>query len=208
MNRVTVFGANGRVGSLVVKELLAKGIHVTAFVHRAKGMTESDKLSIIEGDIHDADAVGRAVSGSGAVISALGSWGTPRKDIQRTGMMHIIPAMREHGIQRIVSLTGSEARAEGDALSVIHRLAHFAAAIGAGKILIDGEVHIKQLETSGLDWTVIRSPIMNERGTDEYTLNDRRPLPWRTINRHAVAGAMVAQLDDEGFVGKAPFINR
>jgi putative NADH-flavin reductase len=208
MKHITVYGANGQVGRLVVKGLLERGHTVTAFVHKNNGLIQTDQLRIIEGDIHDAAAVEAALEATDAVISTLGSWHTPSKDILASGMQHIIPAMQSRGIKRIISLTGAESRAAGDKLSIIHRFAHIGIAIIARKILRDGEVHIKQLESSELDWTVIRSPIMNERGGSHYHLSDRRPLPWQTIHRQAVADALVQQLNDRHFTQKAPFINR
>lgn len=208
MKQIIVFGANGRVGRLVVNRLVAQGYHVTAFVHSASGLAQDNTVQVIEGDVRDHAAVMEAIQGADAVISTLGSWGTSTKDILSSGMAHILPAMSEHGIKRIISLTGSEARASGDRLSPIHRLAHFGVTLAAGKILVDGEVHIKQLEASGLEWTVVRSPIMNSKGSSDYVLSNERPFPWATINRQAVADALVDQLTEVRFVGMAPYISR
>lgn len=208
MKHITVYGANGKVGSLVVQGLLDRGHSVTAFVHRNTGLVASDQLRIVEGDIHDKAAVEAALEGSDAVMSTLGSWGTPTKDILRSGMTSLIPAMQARSIRRVVSLTGAESRAAGDAISLLHRVAHLGAAVIAGKILVDAEVHIKQLEKSDLQWTVLRSPIMNDKGSARYHLTTKRPYPWQTINRQAVADAMVQQLNDNHFAQKAPFITR
>ena len=71
--RVTVFGASGAIGRLVVQQLLDDGHNVTALV-RAPGklaLTHAD-LTVVAGQLSDRDAVERAVSGVDAVISALG----------------------------------------------------------------------------------------------------------------------------------------
>ena len=208
MSKIVVFGANGRVGRLVVTRLLRRGHEVTAFVHAARGMKSKGKLRVIEGDIHDAEAVDTALAGANAAISTLGSWGTPTKDIVATGMKHIIESMERRRIQKVISLTGAEARAANDHLSFIHRAAHIAASVAAGKILRDGEKHIAMLESTELEWTVIRSPVMNESGSARYRLSNRRPYPWQTINRNAVADAMVEMLENEQYVQTSPFINR
>lgn len=208
MKHVTVFGANGKVGSLVVEGLVARGHSVTAFVHRRRDETEHPQVRVVEGDIHDASAVDAALEGSDAVISALGSWHTPTKDILSSGMEAIVPAMERRGIKRIVSLTGAEARAGGDRLGLVHRVAHFAASLAAGKILKDAERHLKKLEASTLEWTVVRSPIMTAAGSSRYRLISKRPVPWSTINRQAVADALVQQLNDRHYNRQAPFITR
>lgn len=208
MKHITVYGANGKVGGLVVQGLLDRGHAVTAFVHRNSGLMPNDHLRIVEGDIHDVAVVESALEGADAVISTLGSWGTPTRDILMSGMTTIIPAMHRRGIKRIISLTGAESRAYGDKISVLHRVAHLGAAVIAGKILRDGETHIAQLEESELQWTVVRSPIMNDKGDAHYHWTTKRPYPWQTINRQAVADAMVQQLNDSHYAGVAPFITR
>ncbi len=205
---IVVFGANGKVGSLVVAQLLAAGHDVRAFVHGTSSLPSHPQLTFVQGDIYNGVDVDTAVSGMDAVISALGSWGTPRKDILQVGMQHIIPAMHTHAVTRIISLTGAEARATGDKQGIIHNLMHGFLSITASKILKDGESHIAQLEASSLNWTVIRSPIMRDTGDPRaYTLGPKRPLPWQTIARTAVATAMTDELEASAWVKRAPFIS-
>lgn len=207
-NQVTVFGANGKVGSMVVDELLKRGYSVVAFVHQSHQLPANGNLKIVQGDIYNAKDVDRALVGSVAIISALGSWGTPKKDILTVGMTHIIPSMRQHGISRIVTLTGADARAPGDSVSIIHRLSHIGIGVVAGKILSDGERHINLLSRSELSWTVVRSPIMSSTppANPSYALSMRRPLPWRTIPRKLVALSMVDVITDARWEQKAPYV--
>ncbi len=207
--QVTVFGANGKVGSLVVKELLLRNYSVVAFVHHAHNFSAHEHLRIVQGDIYNANDVDAAVAGSAIVISTLGSWGTPKKDILTVGMGHIVASMSRHGSARLISLTGAEARAAGDSLSIIHRLMHAGLSVAAGKVLADGEKHIAILEKSGLDWTVVRSPIMTSKQPrgDRYTLSSNRPLPWRFIARRLVVLSMVDLITDTHWQQKAPYIS-
>lgn len=208
--RITVFGAGGKVGRLVVKGALDAGHDVTAFAHHDPKFAKDPRLTVVRGDIHDPEDVVKAVKGADAVISALGSWGTETKDIVSAGTANIIPAMEAAGAGRVISLTGADARAEGDRLSLMHRLTHAAIQVTPPrKILADGERHIRLLERSGLDWTVIRSPIMNERGDrGSFRLGTGRPAPWATVNRHSVALAMLHLLDTDKYSRQAPFITR
>lgn len=208
MKHITVFGASGKVGRLVVERLLRNEYAVTAFVHGSHTFSASDTLHVVTGDVHELHDVRRALKNTDAVVSTLGSWGTSTQDVLRSAMGNIVPEMERTGIRRIVSLTGSEARARGDDLSAIHRVAHRGMSLIAGKVLSDGEAHLSVLEKSSLDWTVVRSPAMTTIGKQGFTLNDKRPLPWQTIHRFAVADAMVAQLEDDRFVQSAPYIHR
>lgn len=203
---IAIFGANGRVGRLVVSEALTRGYAVTAFVHRHANFDDDPRLTIVRGDIHNEDDVRQALARADVVISTLGSWGTKQKDILSAGMRSIIPATQSAGIDRIISLTGADARAAGDTLSIIHRLSHAAISLIAGKILSDGETHIKLLENSQLDWTVIRSPIMTTKNAASYTFTHTRPLPWTTIPRRSVVLALLAELDHDHHSQQALFI--
>jgi putative NADH-flavin reductase len=205
---VTVFGANGRVGQLVVGELLSRKHKVTAFVHNHSAFQTQPLLEIVKGDVGEPSTVHAAIQDADAVISVLSSWGTPSKDILATGMRTIIPAMQAAQAGRIISLTGAEAEASADGRSLIHRVAKISLGLVGGKVLKDGEEHIRLLEQSDLDWTVVRSPIMNERGPARYRLSDERPSPWQTINRHAVALSLVDLLTDEQYMKQAPYISR
>lgn len=205
--QVTVFGANGRVGRRVVAEALRRGYEVVAFVHSKTDLVPSEQLRIVRGDIYNSDDVDRALVGSTAVISALGSWGTSRKDILTVGMTHVLPAMQRQGVSTIVSLTGADARAPGDTLGVIHRLMHAFLMGVAPKIMVDGEQHIALLAESGLDWTVFRSPVMHAGKSGRYALTQKRPLPWQTIAYDSVALAMVNSLQDRTWSKAAPYIS-
>jgi uncharacterized protein len=203
---VAVFGANGRVGSLVVERLVSKGYTVRAFVHGAPKVT-LPTVTYIQGDVADKAQVAEALAGADAVISALGSWGTKDKNVLSTAMERIIPTMQRLGISRIVSLTGVDAQVP-EKHSLVSRLSHFAFSIVAKKIIQDGEAHIALLAASALSWTVVRSPVMNKKGNGAYALNETYPMPWQSVHRHAVAQAMVDQLEAANFHRKAPYIHR
>lgn len=206
--KVAVFGAGGKVGSLVVGELLTRGHQVNAFVHSRPPRAEADGLKIVKGDVYDAPSVTDAIAGCDAVISALSSWHSPRKDVLSAGMTAIIPAMRSAGVSRIISLTGADARVAGDRLGMFHRLSYPLLSLAAGKVLQDGEAHIRQLQESGLQWTVLRSPVMTPGAVEAYALRDDRPLPWTTVPRQAVAKAMCDLLESGGYDGQSPYIVR
>lgn len=207
--KITVFGATGRVGRIIVAECLKRGHTVKAFVHGVSTFEPHENLELIQGDIYEPNDVARAVDGSDAVISALGSWGTKGKDVLTTGMSHIIPAMKSSGITRIISLTGADARFMTDKPNMIQWITHRVFSTIAPSIMIDGESHIKLLAQSGLDWTVVRSPVMNERGkADKYVLRQKLSWPWQTIHRSAVAKAMTDQIEDTSFYKQSPVIHR
>ena len=206
---ITVFGANGRVGSLVVAEALKKGHKVTAFVHGNSLFEDNPILSIVKGDVYNLDDVKNALSGSDCVISTLGSWGTPKKDILSMGMSNIVPAMKELGIKRIVSLTGAGCRAYKAETSMVEKLSRIPLVLLAPKILKDAEKHMKILNESNLDWTVLRSPVMNSSGDKmAYNIVNKYPVPWATINRESVSLALLKLVESDDYNKLPLFIQR
>jgi putative NADH-flavin reductase len=70
---VTVFGATGQIGQLVVGDLLAGGHDVTAYVRSPGKLGHSDpRLVTLAGELSDEARIQQAVRASEAVISALG----------------------------------------------------------------------------------------------------------------------------------------
>lgn len=206
--KVVVFGASGKVGQKVVAELLSRGHKVRAFIYDNSPFDEHKNIEVVSGNVKDLSSVEQAVKGQDAVISTLGSWGTQTKDILSEGMKNIIPAMKESAVERIVSLTGADARYSKDQVTLIGKLIRPILKMVAPKILSDGEKHIELLENSGLGWTVVRSPVMNERGVTSYRLDNKAALPWQTINRNSVSKAIVDCVEKDLFMRQAPVIFR
>lgn len=204
---ITVFGASGRVGRLVVNLLLEGNYNVIAFVHSSGYDVSHPNLTVLRGDVHSVKEVTAALQGSQAVISTLGSWGTPTKDIVSSAMRSIIPAMQQAGISRIITLTGTAARATADKPPLMDKILHKIFSWIAPKIQTDGEMHLRLLEQSDLTWTTLRSPAM--RGSGRFgnpRLVMHPPGPFASTHRKDVATAIVGQLNDTSFISKAPYI--
>ena len=204
---ITIFGASGKVGRLVVEQLLQNGHKVTIFVHSNSPFDASDQVRVVKGDVHDSTAVSEAVRGSDAVISTLGSWHTPTKDILSAAMKSVIPAMENEGSTRIITLTGSGAWAPDEHISFGNRVQHGVFTLVAGKIIQDSEEHLRLLAKSGLDWTCVRAPVMKAGPATEYTLTTDLPKPWEIIPRATVAKAIVDLVADDHFSQRAPHLH-
>lgn len=206
--QVTVFGASGKVGRLVVAELLERGQSVVAFVHSNNPLSAQSGLTVIKGDTANVADVAKALISSQAVISCLGSWGQPGRNVLTTAMDVIIPAMEEQDIKRIVTLTGSGALAPDVVPSFGHKLAiKLLSPFPAGKVFHDGEQHMKLLASSTLDWTSLRSPIMKNDGSSTYTLDEKPASAFGRLPRSAVVMALVDQLETQDYLHRAPVIN-
>ena len=71
--RLTVFGANGGTGRVLVRQALDAGHTVVAEARRPAEFPFADPCLVIAGaDVHDGQAVTKAVAGADAVLSTLG----------------------------------------------------------------------------------------------------------------------------------------
>jgi putative NADH-flavin reductase len=205
--QITVFGASGHIGGRVVELALKRGYTVVAFVHHRELFVPNNRLIIVKGDIHDPAAVAKAIKGSDAVISCLGSWHTKTRDIVSSAARELIPAMKKQGIKRIVTLTGSGAAWHNKPVGSGHKLfLKVLSPLPVGKVFIDGEQHIELLAASKLDWTTIRSPAMVNWGGDSYVLHDGSAKLFDTISRQAVATCLLDQIDSTEHIYEAPII--
>ena len=70
--KLSIFGATGKTGSLIVNAALNQGHEVNAYVREpAKLTVQHKKLHIIEGDLSDPRTIEKAIAGTDAVISSL-----------------------------------------------------------------------------------------------------------------------------------------
>ena len=207
---ITVFGANGRVGSLVVAEAARRGHTIRAFVYStSENIAPHKDVQVIKGDATNIQDILPALQNTDVVVNCLGSWGTKTKDVQTQAMKAIIPAMKQQGIQRIVSLTGAEAHASSDKITLANRISHTLFSLFAGKILADGENHLQQLEQSGLGWTVVRSPAMTNKGKGSgYKFTGKRPSLIATIRRDSVAQALLDLVESNEYIKQSPFLTK
>jgi UDP-glucose 4-epimerase len=118
-----VTGGAGFIGSWLVDALLARGDEVVVYDNLSTGALEflkdalaSSRFRLIEGDIADSSALGRAMSGCEMVFHLAANadvrFGTryPRKDLEQNtlGTFCVLEAMRAVGARRIAfSSTGS-----------------------------------------------------------------------------------------------------
>jgi putative NADH-flavin reductase len=211
--KIVVFGASGKVGRVLVHQALTRGYKVVAVVHKNNPFYAEPNLEVVTGDIYRGEDIRIAITGCDAVISCLGSWGrkTPsgNRNVLSSAMANIIPAMREQKINRIITLTGAGAAPPDRPMTFAQKLSmKLAAPFPAGKVFADGEQHMRLLMDSGLDWTTVRSPVMNGRSSTDYVLKDVAGSPFPTISREAVAASMLDQLDSAEWSRKAPALHR
>lgn len=206
---VLVFGAAGSTGREVVKRALERGYSVGAFV-RDPGRFEIEhaNLTPMVGDVADYAVVERAVRGSDAVVSALGSGNSLRSDPHLVdGVRHIIRAMNIAGARRLVYLSMLGVDASGEQLGFVDR--YIVLPLLLRKVLADHARKEALIEQSGLDWVIVRPPrLTNGPYTGRYRsgedVGEGRLLA--SISRADVADFLVKQVADDRYVHRTPVV--
>ena len=205
--QVTILGATGRIGFLAMTEALARGHDLILLSRRPPTAPRIEHASTIIGDLADPDALRRAVTGSAAVIVALGPRTNTLEDelALELGMRNLVAAMEAQGVSRLIALSGAAVDVPGDAKPVIDRVASRIVRLAARHVVGAKQREFDVFSASGLAWTALRPPIVTDGAPRGYRLSERLS-PGARVRRADVAAAMVAQLDDHLFVRRAPFV--
>jgi putative NADH-flavin reductase len=205
--RVLLLGATGRIGGLSLDAALAGGHDVVALVRQPDRITPDDRLTLVAGEVRDASALSRAADGVQAVIAAIGPRAnTPDEETAiEMGMRAVVATCREHEIARVVTLSGAGVTVPGDEKTVFDRVMSKLVRRFAKHVLGAKQREYEVLAASGLDWTALRPPLVTDGSAVGYRL-DLRLSPGARVRRADVAQALVDQLEDRTYLGKAPFV--
>jgi uncharacterized protein YbjT (DUF2867 family) len=211
MTTIALFGGTGKTGSRVLTRLLDQGHAVRVLVRDPARLRPSQHpaLTVITGDVTAAAAVRQAVEGADAVLSLFGQVkGSPPR-VQTEGTRAIIAAMQEFGVRRIVSLSGGGLPDPvHDRPTLADRAIRGIMRVAAGQVLDDAADHLRVLEQSGLDWTVVRAPRLTEApGVGRYRVGWVGVDASTQISRDDLADFIVTQIDDRRFVRQLPFVS-
>lgn len=193
---LALFGATGRVGTRVLEYALEDGHTVRAFVRDATKLTPRDGLEIIQGDVLDASAVARAITGADAVISTLGGAGVDDPgNAQSQGMRNIVAGMTAHGVKRVLGVAGGGILDAPDG-GLRHDQPGFPAVFK--KVSNKHKEAWLAMRDSDVDWTMVATGdiVPGERTGVYRTLEDLLPDGGRKISVEDVADFLLRELSE------------
>lgn len=193
---ITVFGANGRVGKLVVKRALERAHNVHAFVHSHDPFDQHERLSVSTGDVADADAVQRAVESADAVISTLGAFRRGTGPVLTPGLRTITQAMQLHHAHRLVILTGAGVARPDGRNGVRTHINRAVLTLMDRTAVADVENALAIVSATDVVWTAVCSPTISADGPDGYLLTEQMPSLLAKVSGPAVAASLVALAED------------
>jgi putative NADH-flavin reductase len=210
---IAIFGASGATGCLLTARALEAGHTVTALVRSPESFPFRDRVTIVQGNAFDPDAVARTVEGAAVVFSALGAKSPiSNENVLPRAVPLIIQAMQSAGVRRIIALGSAGARP--DALIKQPAWRRWVIEKIINKTVLKWPVHeqVAQhnlLSASGLDWTMVLPPMLtNKPARGAYRIDgDALPRQGNSISRNDVAAFMFQQIGNSEWVGKSVYLS-
>jgi putative NADH-flavin reductase len=165
MKQILLFGATGGTGKEVVIQALRNGFAVTIIVRDpAKWDLPHSALTILKGDVMQPATFEKEMIGKAAVISCLGTG----KDLKPTtlfsaGMKNIISAMNKANVSRLICLSAGALYTTREMGFFIRLLAKVVIQNILKNLFADMRVMEKIVESSNLDWSIIRPPMLKDK---------------------------------------------
>lgn len=159
--KITVFGANGPTGRLLIQLALDEDHEVVAFTRHPDGFAiEHPRLEVAAGDVHDPAAVASAIAGTDAVLSTLGvPFAKTPIAVYSDGVTNIITGMRAAGVKRLAVVSSSAVSPHPEPLGgfVFEKLIQPYVVNKLGKTLYDDMRRMEAIvSASDLAWTIVR----------------------------------------------------
>jgi putative NADH-flavin reductase len=211
MKKIALFGASGKTGKEFLHKALEEGYEVKALVRTPSKMRiDSPLLNILQGDVLNKEDVMRTVEGTDMVMSLFGHVKGSPKWLQTHGTENIIEAMKIHGLDRIVSLSGGGLPfKEKDQPKFPDKMIRFIMKVAVPKVLDDALRHAEVLKASGLNWTIVRGPRLTEEPEKgEYRVGWVGVNASTKIGRADLADFLIKLVkEEEQFQKEMPFVS-
>ncbi|MFE7376594.1 SDR family oxidoreductase [Bacillus cereus] len=207
INKIAILGANGKAGKSLVNEALENGFKVKILTRNSTNMPiTNENIETITGDARDFSSIQELIQGCGAVINAVGQ---PKNEsyIFSTVTKHILKVMQEYKIKRYILISGGSLNVVGDQKGIINKMGAKLFKLFLPKMMQDKYKELQILQSSDVDWTVVRLPFVvegNGIGTIKESLVD---MPGIKIQNGDIAPFVIKQINSEVYVGKCPFIS-
>jgi putative NADH-flavin reductase len=202
--KLTILGATGGTGTLLISQALAAGHEVTAVVRdpaRLAGPAHP-RLRTVIADVMDPVSIAPALEGADVVISAVGPRGTGPTTVIRNSVHSIIAAMDKTGTRRLLQVSGSIVADEGESPYMRYLVKPVARRTFLRHVCADMRRGEDEIRASDLDWTIVRPPALTGKAaTGTYRTAIDRNLPHGfTVSRADLAACLLAMLADPATV--------
>jgi putative NADH-flavin reductase len=165
--KVVLYGATGMIGSRVLKELLSRGHVVTAVLRDPSKLGAQNNLTIVKGDMLDADDVAKVAKGSDVVVSSYAPPAGPQGPLPdklhllAEATKALVAGVRRAGAPRIIVVGGAGSLEISPGLEIVDSPGFPEAYKGIALAHRDAK---NVLRDSDLNWTYFSPAMMIQPG--------------------------------------------
>jgi putative NADH-flavin reductase len=195
--RLTVLGATGAIGRLLIPMALDQGHQVTAFARAPEKLTGNGSgplrshsgLRVIGGDLYNVHQMTEAIRGSDAVLSAFGPTTLRRTHLRRDFGRTLVQALRSSGVSRFIHVSSAFCFDEGG--GVIYAVMTNTL---FRNVTIDHRDADNEMSQPDLNWTILRPPrLLDAPATGKLRIVTGHTPKGMTITRADVAAFMLKE---------------
>jgi putative NADH-flavin reductase len=206
--KLLIIGASRGIGRQLLEQALQDGHLVTAVARHPENLPRQQAgLRVMAGDILDSPLVQQAVAGQEAVCLTIGVGVTWKPvTVFSQGTKNVLAAMAEHGVRRLVCVTGIGAGdSAGHGGLLYDRLFK---PLLLKTIYEDKDRQEALIRASDTDWTIVRPGFLtNGPLTGNYrVLTDLWGVTTDKISRADVAHFMLEELTAPRYVRQTPLL--
>ncbi len=210
MKKIALFGGTGQTGKEFLDLALENEYSVKALVRTpSKVHLTHPNLLVVKGDVLNEKDVQTVVAGTDVVVSLFGHVKGSPEWLQTNGTKHIVQAMKQEGITKVISLSGGGLPyPEKDEPKFADKMIRLIMKIAVPKVLNDAIAHHEVLAESGLDWIIVRGPrLTNDPKVGEYRVGWVGVNASTKISRADLADFLLKQVEDDTYLKKMPFVS-
>ena len=203
--KIGVIGGTGKAGKYLMRQLVNQGFSIKALVRNPDKLEESGLIEKVIGDVLDYEAVLNLVNGCNAIISTLGQ-SKGQDTVFCSAGKNIVRAMETLQVKRYIVLTGLSLDTKSDKKGFRTRMKSLVMRLLFRNIIRDKQDEYKILQTSKLDWTIVRVPFIELTDSQKDIETSLYDCKGASISSGDLASFLIDQISDETYLRKAPFI--
>ncbi|WP_265111577.1 NAD(P)-dependent oxidoreductase [Halosolutus halophilus] len=202
--RLALFGATGGTGRRLTAQAIAAGHEIRALARSPAKLPTGDRITTIEGNVLDPEPVARTIEETDAVVCLLGRTPNNPRDVLSRGTGHVIGAMDERAVDRLVVLTSMGLGSSVRTVPWYVRIANVTVLQG---LMADKARQEELVMQSDLDWTIVRpGGLTDGPRTGEYIHAVDVDARARPISRADVAEFLLQVLERDSYIRGAPIV--
>ncbi|MBT3273037.1 MAG: NAD(P)H-binding protein [Spirochaetales bacterium] len=208
--KITLLGATGFVGKVLLKKLIFAGHRVTVLARNPDKLDDMiHKVTVVKGDYFVETGVDAAVEGAEAVLSTVGP-GMHEKSAVYTEQSqktidHLLSVLEKQGTRKFIMIGGAGIPLRDEKLPFNRKLLYFMMKTFFGVVVATKSMEINTALDSKLPVTVVRPAAIKPQLSGSVHA-DERIIGKMAIDVGQLADFMIDQLTDDTWVGKAPVV--